>query len=288
MKQIKIIIIGLIITLLITFAFDQINDQEIVIGEKEIQPYPSTFTLEASIYYIGDEGLLEPENKTLIVQNNRLVEAIVEALKQQPSLPNCQSAMAEDVRVLSAKMVNNKLYLNLNRAFVRSENWTGDQRVLTLYALVNSITQFDTIDRVQLRVEGENIEKYARDDNFYTDLTYNDAVTNRQSDSPEQVVLKFLNLISLRRFDLAYEMLEDYQLVDREAFISEMATYYQAKKSYEISRPFSRRNGSVINVTVPYQFYDKIRNITYDGGSEIWQLREAGKENYRIIWPRGN
>ncbi len=286
MRVIKILMFSLIIILLIAFSFDQVQRQKPLVGDKEILPYPLTFTLEASIYYANDEAMLEPEHKTLIIKNNQLVEAIIEALKKQPNLKNCHSTIDSDVKVLSSKIVNGKLYLNLNKAFVNSSYWKGNERQLVLYSLINSITQFDTIDRVQLRIEGEDINKYINDQGLHSEFTYNDAFSYRKPDSPEQVVLNFLNLISLERYDLAYNMLENSEDVDKDQFIATMTDYYRVKRSYEISQPFSKRNGSIISVHVQYQFYDSIHNITYDGGTEIWQLREAGKEGYRIIWPR--
>ncbi len=286
MKRLKFFIIASISFLLLTFAFEQVNSQEAVVGKKEILPYPSTFTLEASIYYMNDDALLEPEQKKIVVQNNQLVEAIVEALKEAPISKDCHSTISDDVRVLSAKIVRQKLYLNLNRAFVKSPYWRAEYRLLTLYSLINSITQFDTIDRVQLRIEGVDLNKYTVDDNYYADFTFNNSVTYQKPDSPEKVVLNFLNLISLNRYDLAYRMIGNSDQISKTEFISEMKIYEQAKKSYEISQPFSRRDGDLINVYVQYQFYDTIRNITYDGGTEIWQLRKDGEENYSIIWPR--
>ncbi len=286
MKVIKMLLIWLTIFLLVAFSFDQVRHQKPLVGKKEILPNPSSFTLEASIYYVNDEAMLEPQHKTLVIRDNQLVEAIIESLKEIPDLTNCHRTIDPAVRVLSSKIVNDKLYLNLNKAFVESPYWKQQERHLIIYSLINSITQFDTIDRVQLRIEGENINKYIGDQDIEREFTYNAAFTYRKPDSPEQVVLKFLNLISLERYDLAYAMLENSENVDREAFIEAMKDYYKYKRSYEVSQPFSRRNGSIISVHVQYQFYDPIRNITYDGGTEIWQLREAGKENYRVIWPR--
>ncbi len=288
MKHIKIIIIVSVSLLLIVFAiaFDPVIRQEAVEGSKEILPYPSTFTLEASIYYMNEDALLEPEQKEIVVQNNKLIEAIVAALKERPTSPDCYQTISDDVRVLSAKIVRQKLYLNLNKAFVKSPYWAEEYRLLTLYSLINSITQFDTIDRVQLRIEGVDINKYTGDGGLYGDFTYNGSVTYQKPDSPEKVVLNFLNLISVNRFDMAYKMIENSDAISKSKFVSEMTIYEQAKKSYEISQPFSRRDGELINVYVQYQFYDTIRNITYDGGTEIWRLRENSEGNYSILWPR--
>ncbi len=286
MKQLKILLILSISFILVFFVVDQANSQEAVIGQREILPYPSTFTLEAAIYYMNDDALLVPEQKEIVVQNNQLIEAIVEALKETPKTHHSHQTLSENVRVLSAKIVRRKLYLNLNKAFVESIYWETDYRLLTLYSLINSITQFDTIDRVQLYIEGEDINKYTDDDSLIADFTFNDSVTYQKPDSPEKVVLNYLNLVSLNRFDLAYNMLGNRDSVSKDQFIAEMKDYYQAKKSYEISQPFSRRQGDMINVYVQYQYYDTIRNITYDGGTEVWQLYKDSEDQYIIVWPR--
>ncbi len=286
MRRIKIMAIVSVCLILMVFAFDQVNFKETVYGRKEILPYPSTFTLEATIYYINDDALLESEQKKIVVKNNQLIEAIIAALKEPPTLKNCRQTISDDVRVLSAKIIRQKLYLNLNKAFVKSPYWEDEYRLLTIYSLINSITQFDIIDHVQLRIEGVDINKYTDDNSLNADFTFNDSVTYQKPDSPEEVVLSFLNFNSLNRYDLAYKMLSNPDDISKADFIAEMKIHKQAKKSYDITQPFSRRDGDLINVYVQYQYYDTIRNITYDGGTEIWQLREDGEENYSVIWPR--
>ncbi len=286
MRAIKMLILSLIIILLIAFSYNRASHQKPLFGQREILPYPSTFTLEASIYYVNNEAMLEPEHRTLIVKDNLLVEAIIAALQEAPSIEGCHRVISGDITVISSEIINNKLYLNLSKAFVDSPYWIGQRRHLVLYSLINSITQFDAISRVELTIEGKPINDYLDAKAIDGELTYNEAFTYQKPDSPEQVVLKFLNLISLSRFDSAYDMLENRAAIDKDQFIEAMNAYCQIKRNYEISRPFSKRNGSIIDVHVPYQYYDLTGNITYDGGTEIWQLREAGRENYHIIWPR--
>ncbi len=281
----KIVLLVFTIVGLTYFALNQANRLEYLPGKKRILPYPSTFTIEADIYYANDQDLLEAERRTLLVEGNHLVEAIFKALKSDSSKPGCRSMIEDDVNVLSAKVVKQKLYLNLTKSFVDSDLWKRGNQMLCVYALVNSVTQFDKIEKVQIEVEGKSIYYYMTTRNDYSDFTFDDKIIYKQPDSPEKVVLSFLNMISLGRYEAAYLMVERDDAMTKEAVIAAMKSYHYAKNSYQIARPFSRKKGDITDVYIRYQYFDSIRNITYDGGTKVWQLKEKNDGTYSVIWP---
>ncbi len=285
MTRKKIVLLVFSIVILTYFALNQVNRLEYLQGTKKILPYPSVFTIDADIYYANDQDLLEAEKRTIVVEGNNLVEAIVKALKSDPAKLGCYSLINDDVEVLSAKVVKQKLYLDLSKSYVDSNYWKYGNQTLAVYALVNSVTQFDKIQKVQIEIEGKSIYHYMTKRNDYSDFTFNDEINYKKPDSPEKVVLSFLNMISLGRYDAAYHMLENDDTASREAIIEQMKTYRYAKKSCEILKPFSRKNGEITDVYIRYQYFDKNRDVSYDGGTRIWQLREKPDGTFSIIWP---
>ncbi len=285
MTRKKILLIVFTIVSLAYFSTNQVNRLEYLPGKKKILPYPSSFTIEADIYYVNGEGKLETEPRTISVEGNHLVEAVFGALKKQPAMPGCYSVITEDVDIISSRIVKKKLYLNLTKSFVESAYWKGDKQMLCIYSLVNSITQFDKIEKVQLQIEEKDIFHYMTERHDYADFTFNDEMNYKKPESPEKIVLGFLNMISLERYDAAYQMIEKSGSLSKDGIIEEMKTYRQAKKNYEILRPFSRKRGDLIDVYIRYHYYDSVRDTTYDGGTRIWQLREKEDGEYRIVWP---
>ncbi len=81
-----------------------------------------------------------------------LEQLVVEQLIEGPKQAGNQAVIPADTRLLSISVTDNICYLNFSREFMTAvpveDPW------LTIYALVNSLTDLKTVTRVQIAVEG--------------------------------------------------------------------------------------------------------------------------------------
>lgn len=283
-KYLNVLIVGLLLSGLIIYTVNQISQLEIVEANSGISPNPSTFTIDVPIYYMNGDALLEPEVKTLAVSGNKIVEAVFDALMLKPDNERIFSVLDDSVKILSYEIVNQKLYLNLSEELLYLPFWQRGYQQTVLYSIVNSLCQIDTINRVQIKVAGVDVNAYVDEEQQLSDLSFNESMIYHLPETPEEVVVNFLNLVKLQRYELAYQMLDNQQSIGYERFSEQMARHTKIREAYAIAQPFSIVNEDQITVVINYQYDDHVRNITYDGGTESWHLTYDETDGYKIIW----
>jgi hypothetical protein len=288
--QFRFIIIIVLMMLLIFYTVGRVSTVVYINKSEGIPPSPSTFKIQTPIFYVNREEMLEAEEKTITINSNQLVDAVLTELKAGPTEENLFRVLDEGVQILSSEIVNQKLYLNLSNELVNSTFWQRGYHEVILYSIVNSLTQFDNIERVQIKVEGKDINAYLDEDQTIADLSYNDTLIYREPATPRDVVETFLNYIMIERYDLAFTMTtaSESDEFTKSDFEAELSKYRNQKQSYDSNQPFTKRNGNELSVVINYEYIDRVRNITYDGGSEEWFLVEESDNLYKVIWPRLN
>lgn len=287
-SQFRFIITIALMMLLIFYTVGRVSTVVYINKEAGISPSPSTFKINTSIFYVNREEMLVAEEKTITINSNELVEAVLTELKMGPTDEKLFGVIDEGVRILSSEIVNKKLYLNLSGELVNSTFWQRGYHEVVLYSIVNSLTQFDNIERIQIKVEGKDINAYLDAKHTIADLSYNDTLIFREPATPRDVVQTFLNYVMIERYDLAFNMTTASASDDftKDDFKSEMSSYRNQKQSYEATQPFVKRNGTNLSVIINYEYIDRTRNITYDGGTEEWFLLEESDDLFKVIWPR--
>jgi len=111
-------------------------------------------TAELVLYFADESGtVLLPEDRTVTYRMDTPVEQlVVEQLIAGPQAAGHKAVISPDTRLLSVSVNENICYLNLSREFLTA---IPDQDpYLTIYALVNSLSELLSVQRVQIAVEG--------------------------------------------------------------------------------------------------------------------------------------
>ncbi len=105
------------------------------------------------------------ENKDYLMPEYRSGEGSViqrlEALVEGPRSKQLVSVLPQGTRVISYQVQNRIVYVNLNRDFVVNHPGGSLGELVTIYAVVNTLTEMPSIDRVQILVEGRVIPTLA-------------------------------------------------------------------------------------------------------------------------------
>lgn len=115
------------------------------------------------VLYFGDEMAehLVPERRNIDIAAGDTVEKIiVEELMKGPSEVGNIRTIPQEAKLLSIETKDNVCFVNFSKDFVdkHSGGTTGEQ--LTVFSIVNSLTELGTIDRVQFLIEGEKREEF--------------------------------------------------------------------------------------------------------------------------------
>ncbi|OEF96606.1 GerMN domain-containing protein [Desulfuribacillus alkaliarsenatis] len=142
---------------------DEINGENGTNGDTIVDPTPDVETKTVTIYFINNEYVVtgNPELEAVIpveVQVNigakSLVERVVEKLQQEPEDTNLMTEL-DRLTILSVESANDTAFVNFSREGL---NGGSMQEGLVLTQLVNTLTDLEGINKVQILVEGSKAE----------------------------------------------------------------------------------------------------------------------------------
>ena len=121
-------------------------------------------TVEATLWFLGADGTtLVPEQRTLeLYEGDSQAQVLVNALLEGPQNKELTSALPEGFGILSIWTEEDICYVNLPSSVCDAAS--GDASRFTIRALVDSLCSLDTVDGVQIRVDGESRARYGEVD----------------------------------------------------------------------------------------------------------------------------
>ena len=121
----------------------------------ELSPEP-TITVRFTIYFADGtrKGLVSEERRAEIVAGTE-ERAVVEALIAGPETEGLWATVPSGTKVRSVTVSDRVCYVDLSDDFLSRQGLTGISEGLTVYSIVNSLCELDTVERVQFLIEGE-------------------------------------------------------------------------------------------------------------------------------------
>jgi len=108
--------------------------------------------------YFGDgmgEGLVLERRNVEIPSSSTVERVIVDEIIKGPTISGNISVIPAGVKVLSVETKNRVCFVNLSKDFIDRFTGGSSGEVLTIYSIVNSLTELDTVSSVQFLIEGE-------------------------------------------------------------------------------------------------------------------------------------
>lgn len=136
----------------------QQGEQKEDIGtQKEVTAEEQSKTVEIVLYFAG-------ENAEKLVQEKRMVnyetykqnpqKIIVEELIRGPLDSKLYSVIPEGTKLLSVEVKDRKAIVDLSKEFVDNHVGGSTGEMMTIYGIVNSLTELKDIDNVEFKIEG--------------------------------------------------------------------------------------------------------------------------------------
>lgn len=168
----------------------------------DISPYSKDYNRLTKLYFIENDELIS-ESRTITIKRLEVEYAAVNALKKGPKIETQESPIGNEVSILSVITTDRICYVNLSEQFLTDD----DQKLmLKVMAIVNTLTEIESIDYVQVLVEGKKIT--AADGIMSSKMTKNTSYVQEQEALHKDIVKKFLEYIAQNRYDLAYDMID--------------------------------------------------------------------------------
>lgn len=174
----------------------------------EIAPIPKK-TVELFNLYFGDgeNKYLKKEQRAIERTIESREEVILRELIDGPKDQGLTPTIPRQTRLYSVSIAEKTCYVNFSKEFVT--NFQGDEEgeVTAVYSIVNSLTELDAIDKVQILVEGERLEIYQKNLSLKEPFVRNEKIFKGPFPTPIEVVREYLALIESEEYRYAYNLI---------------------------------------------------------------------------------
>ena len=169
----KIIIVSIVIIILLAVLFATVqfinkkSKPENVLTEQEIKMY---YTTQQVMY-------LTPEKR--IIQTDNLFKNTINELIKGPKDSSLNKTIPEGVELLGINVKNGLARVDFNRALV-DNHWGGSTgERMTIYSIVNTLTQFKEIEKVMILIDGDKVKTLAGHLDLSEPLTRNEKIIKK-------------------------------------------------------------------------------------------------------------
>ena len=169
----KIAIVSVIIIILLVVLFATLR----IINRKS-QPNRLLKEKEISVYFSTQEAMYLKAEKRLI-KTDKLYSNAISELIAGPSNPENNRTIPRGVELNSIVVENGLARADFNQALI-DNHWGGSTgERMTVYSIVNTLTQFDEIERVLIIIDGEKIESLAGHMDLTEEITRNENIIKK-------------------------------------------------------------------------------------------------------------
>ena len=177
------ILVSLIVLVLIAaavFAFNPSDKQE---PPNISEPDNKQFIEQEITLYFGDSQamFLVPEKRIIeIEKDSPIADAVVTELITGPQNKDLSPTIPQGTRLLSLKIEDRVAYLDFNKEFRENHPGGSSGETMTLISIVNSLTELDSIDEIQILIEGEIYETLAGHWDISKPITRDEKIIQKQ------------------------------------------------------------------------------------------------------------
>lgn len=135
-----------------------IKKSDIVSDQELTQETDALLTL---YFAVGDYAALAAETREVTISQNETAEMkIMKELIKGPQKKNYQKTIPAETKILSVETKDGVCFVNLSQDFI-SKNLGGiSAQTLSVYSIVNSLTELEMVDKVQFLIEGQKVDTF--------------------------------------------------------------------------------------------------------------------------------
>ena len=116
--------------------------------------------ISVTLYFADDDANLVTERRSAPIIDNSVEKTIVTELLKGPESDKLSATIPQGTRLISVETKENVCFVNFSSEFVTKHSGGSTGEALTVYSIVNSLTELKNVDKVQFLVEGNKIDVY--------------------------------------------------------------------------------------------------------------------------------
>lgn len=121
--------------------------------KEELQPVPGEM-IEINLYFSDSQAMYLVSEKRKIPQTTSLAKQVVVELIKGPTSSDLYSTIPEGARVNEVYIADDIVYVDLSEEVFKNHSGGSSGELMTVYSIVNSLTEISPIKGVQILVEG--------------------------------------------------------------------------------------------------------------------------------------
>jgi len=175
-NNLKIIFILLILVVIVIFSYTIFNkfivpvwerykEKPIVTKEvpykeekKEVEPVPTEEMVEVNLYFSDSQAMyLVPEKRKIPQTPSLARQAVIELIKG-PESSDFYTTIPEGTQVNEVYIADGIAYIDLSEEIFKNHPGGSSGELMTVYSIVNTLTEIPPIKGVQILVEGNEMK----------------------------------------------------------------------------------------------------------------------------------
>lgn len=275
-----LLIFCVIILLAVTFR----EDISISENVRPIPPVPEEITSTIKLYFV-DKNSLAVENRAVTTKNMSFEKVIIEELISGPRNKTLTKTIPRDTTLLSLEIIDKICYVNFSSEYIKNNKWEELGEHLIIWSLVNSLTQLDYIQKVQILVEGEKIDFMQNNYSLNQPFSRNEELIQKSHVTHFTIIKDFLDSLLMERYDRAYSMLDkgSTMRIGFQEFRVLMSEYISELRGYEIVLYNTQKYSDKTIISLKYSENDTNEKI---GFYQEWKLIEVNGEIKIVLGDR--
>ena len=126
--------------------------------DKQQPPASAGETMQITVYYSTKDAMhLVPEVRT-IPKNDHPAQSAIEQLLADPTNPALVRTLPEGVKLRGVTVKDHVAYVDFNDKLVKGVRLGSAGEILAVGAIVNTLTEFTDVYKVQILVDGKKID----------------------------------------------------------------------------------------------------------------------------------
>lgn len=122
--------------------------------KEEVQPVPEEM-IEVNLYFSDSQAMYLVSEKRKIPPTTSLAKQVVVELIKGPDSSDLYSTIPEGTRVNEVYIADDIVYVDLSEEVFKNHPGGSSGELMTVYSIVNSLTEISPIKGVQILVEGD-------------------------------------------------------------------------------------------------------------------------------------
>ena len=125
---------------------------------KEVQPVPTEEMVEINLYFSDSQAMYLVPEKRKIPQTPSLARQVVIELIKGPENSNLYPTIPKETQVNEVYIADDIVYIDLSEEIFKNHPGGSSGELMTVYSIVNTLTEITPIRGVQILVEGNEKE----------------------------------------------------------------------------------------------------------------------------------